>query len=77
MNVPAPDPADDGRRAPDGAPHGTADDQRARAARRRRLDEVFGDVLPGVTGDERGPGSRSAPGSDDEWYRQNRPPHHG
>ena len=48
---------------------------------RRRLDEVFGDVLPEVTRDEAGdpaderPGQgREAPG--DEWLRANRPPHH-
>ncbi|HUQ54963.1 hypothetical protein [Lentzea sp.] len=44
-------------------------------ARRRRLAEVFGDVLPETTSDERGGGA----GSDDResWYRENRPPHHG
>ncbi|MGW6444583.1 hypothetical protein [Lentzea sp. NPDC055074] len=44
-------------------------------ARRRRLAEVFGDVLPETTSDERGgPG-----GAEDReaWYRENRPPHHG
>ena len=47
---------------------------------RRRLDEVFGDVLPEVTRDEAGdpaderPAGREAPG--DEWLRANRPPHH-
>jgi hypothetical protein len=43
------------------------------AAQRRRLDEIFGDVLPEVTGDE-----LEAPRSqDDRWYLENRPPHHG
>ncbi|MGW4211614.1 hypothetical protein ACWEIJ_26715 [Lentzea sp. NPDC004789] len=41
--------------------------------RRRRLAEVFGDVLPETTSDERG-----GPEADREaWYRENRPPHHG
>ena len=43
---------------------------------RRRLDEVFGDVLPEVTRDEmESPDDRRGPGSD-EWLRANRPPHH-
>ncbi|WP_114453328.1 hypothetical protein [Halopolyspora algeriensis] len=42
----------------------------------RRLAEVFGDLLPETTSDERSSGERS--GSDpEEWYRENRPPHHG
>jgi hypothetical protein len=43
-------------------------------ALRRRLDEVFGEVLPRVTSDERDPGERF--GMDAEFYRSNRPPHH-
>ncbi|HEX8781218.1 MAG TPA: hypothetical protein VF728_08645 [Nocardioides sp.] len=43
--------------------------------RRQRLAEVFGDVLPDTTGDERDPG-RSA-GRDDQWLRDQVPPHHG
>jgi membrane protein involved in colicin uptake len=49
----------------------------ARAAARRRLDEVFGS-LPETTSDEREPGGTS-PGADrgaEAWYRENRPPHH-
>ncbi len=46
---------------------------------RRRLDDVFGDVLPDVTRDETGEpvaeGSDEAP-PDEEWLRANRPPHH-
>jgi len=36
--------------------------------------EVFGDVLPDVTSDERTaePGELSV----DDWYQDNRPPHH-
>ncbi|ONI86252.1 hypothetical protein ALI22I_26555 [Saccharothrix sp. ALI-22-I] len=42
------------------------------AARRRRLAEVFGDVLPEGSSDEPHPSGR-----DDRWYEENRPPHHG
>ncbi|GAA1261666.1 hypothetical protein [Saccharothrix xinjiangensis] len=42
------------------------------AARRRRLAEVFGDVLPESSSDEPRPAARG-----DEWYEENRPPHHG
>ncbi|PSL54151.1 hypothetical protein B0I31_107206 [Saccharothrix carnea] len=42
------------------------------AARRRRLAEVFGDVLPEDSSDEPRPTGR-----DDRWYEENRPPHHG
>lgn len=42
--------------------------------RDRRLDEVFGDVLPDTTSDER---DRTEPETHpDEWYEHNRPPHH-
>ena len=47
-------------------------------ARRRRLAEVFGDVLPDTTSDERD----ESPVTDEEsardaWYRGQVPPHHG
>ncbi|WP_205474050.1 hypothetical protein [Nocardioides sp. SYSU D00038] len=44
--------------------------------RRRRLAEVFGDVLPETTSDERDPES---PGGDpgEEWLKAQVPPHHG
>lgn len=63
-------------------PH-PSDDARAEAARRRRLAEVFGDVLPETTGDERddsGDSAGSAGAGDDErdrWFREQVPPHHG
>ena len=38
----------------------------------RVLDEIFGDLLPDTTSDERGPVSTH----DDDWYLENRPPHH-
>jgi hypothetical protein len=42
---------------------------------RRRLDDVFGDVLPDVTRDEASDSRDEQPG--EEWLRSNRPPHHG
>ncbi len=64
------------------------DDARAEAARRRRVAEVFGDVLPETTGDERGSAGEDGAdqngaehnGADDDrdrWYREQVPPHHG
>lgn len=53
---------------PDGAP---ATDE----ARRRRLAEIFGTVLPESTGDDT-PGDDRADRSRDDWYLENRPPHH-
>jgi len=41
---------------------------------RRRLDEVFGEVLPSITSDERD--DRPEPGDGDAELRANRPPHH-
>jgi nucleoside-diphosphate-sugar epimerase len=49
---------------------------RQEAARRRRLAEVFGEVLPGTTGDERDHGAREEAGRD-AWLRSQVPPHHG
>lgn len=42
---------------------------------RELLDRIFGTVLPETTSDERDHGSSSR--GDEDWYRQNRPPHHG
>lgn len=54
------------------------DDARAEAARRGRVAEVFGDVLPETTGDERGSaGEDGAEDDRDRWYREQVPPHHG
>jgi hypothetical protein len=53
------------------------DDARERARRRARLAEVFGDVLPETTTDER---DDVRPGEDratEEWLRSQVPPHHG
>ena len=48
---------------------------REREERRRRLAEVFGDVLPEQTSDDTDAGGRS--GSNEEWLRRQVPPHHG
>jgi len=67
----------DGAREP--TPRATDD---AEWRRRRRLAEVFGDVLPETTSDEREPGS-SGQAADaggeagDRWLREQVPPHHG
>ncbi|WP_433268121.1 hypothetical protein ACQPZF_03405 [Actinosynnema sp. CS-041913] len=45
------------------------------AARRRRLAEVFGEVLPDEVDEPVAPG-RDERGRDDQWYLENRPPHH-
>ena len=47
------------------------------ATRRRRRAQVFGDVLPDGTTDERGDrwGEREA--DSDDWLRGEVPPHHG
>ena len=45
-----------------------------RAAVKARVDAVFGQTLPETTSDEaRGRDSRI----DDDWWREQRPPHHG
>jgi hypothetical protein len=46
-----------------------------RRARRRRLAEVFGDVLPSQTSDDLDPPVE--PGGHEEWLRRQVPPHHG
>ena len=57
-------------------PERAADD--ADAARRRRLrQQVFGDVLPDTTTDERDQGAGEPGENGDEWLRSNVPPHHG
>ena len=51
-----------------------------REARRRRLAEVFGDVLPDQTRDDAAePDAASGPATDrsEEWLRRQVPPHHG
>jgi hypothetical protein len=54
---------------------GTRSDPQADAVRKRRLDEVFGDVLPDTTSDEReDPDGGEA---SERWLREQVPPHHG
>lgn len=48
------------------------------AQRRRRLAEIFGDVLPDVTTDERDePDTNPGETAGDRWLREQVPPHHG
>ncbi|WP_433292162.1 hypothetical protein ACQPZQ_04015 [Pseudonocardia sp. CA-142604] len=44
--------------------------------KRRRLDEVFGDVLPTTTSDERDARDEPVSTTSDEELLANRPPHH-
>ena len=50
---------------------------RDEAERKRKLAEVFGDVLPETTSDERDPDEGSDDKSRDTWFRDQVPPHHG
>ena len=52
-----------------------ARDQESARRRKRRLAEVFGEVLPATTADEREAREDSG-GTPDRWYRENRPPHY-
>ena len=45
--------------------------------RRRRLAEIFGDVLPATTKDEREPEARSTESASEAWLKRQVPPHHG
>ncbi len=49
----------------------------AEAERRRRRAEIFGDVLPDATRDDRDPEADRRDGKNDDWLRRNVPPHHG
>jgi hypothetical protein len=52
-------------------------DAQSEAARKRRLDEVFGDVLPETTSDERDDPVPGGGEASDRWLREQVPPHHG
>ena len=57
-------------------------DARERAERRRRLAEVFGDVLPDQTSDDAeasgdGADGRNAEKAQEDWLKSQVPPHHG
>lgn len=59
---------------------GRPDEARERAARRRRLAEVFGDDLPEQTRDDLPEPEAGGHGEEDaseEWLRRQVPPHHG
>lgn len=45
--------------------------------RRRRRAEIFGDVLPETTSDEREPTTPERESVSDRWLREQVPPHHG
>ncbi|QNN55208.1 hypothetical protein [Nocardioides mesophilus] len=63
---------------PEGPAAAPGADPAHEAARRKRLAQVFGDVLPEGTSDERGDwGESAAPASSEEWLRRQVPPHHG
>lgn len=47
-----------------------------REKRRRRLAEVFGDVLPEQTSDD-AVEPETGPDGNDEWLKRQVPPHHG
>ena len=53
------------------------DSEQALGERRRRLAEVFGEVLPDQTSDDRDLPSREGEGGHEEWLRRQVPPHHG
>ncbi len=63
--------------------HDEQDPERRAAAesdwqRRKRLAEVFGDVLPETTSDERDDtADEGRESADDRWLKSQVPPHHG
>jgi hypothetical protein len=59
---------------PSAQPELTAEERRRR---RKRLAEIFGDVLPGQTSDDLDPASDEAEGDHEAWLRRQVPPHHG
>jgi hypothetical protein len=52
------------------------EEREEREARRRRLAEVFGDVLPDQTSDDADE-PQTQDDSSEEWLRRQVPPHHG
>jgi len=67
--------ADPGRPAPAGPPPGSAGTGPTEQ-QRRRLAEVFGDVLPATTADERDDRDRAVDAGNDDRLLTDRPPHH-
>jgi hypothetical protein len=73
---PAPQPDPEPRSAPAGDPPGEPSAPELSEQQRRRIAEVFGDVLPVTTSDERDD-REDAPGrSADDRFLADRPPHH-
>jgi hypothetical protein len=74
-----PDPSPSEPAEPSSAEPSTAGSAEPGAAerrrRRRRLAEVFGDVLPDQTSDDTDPSEAEDAG--EEWLRRQVPPHHG
>lgn len=53
-------------------------DREAEWKRKRRLAEIFGDVLPSVTSDERDDApAKKDESATDQWLKSQVPPHHG
>ena len=48
-----------------------------REARRRRLEKVFGDVLPDQTRDDADESSADSGDAGEDWLKRQVPPHHG
>jgi hypothetical protein len=85
---PSDEPSDeqrpDDQRADDESPSAENDEGRDQLAeepawvRRRRIEAVFGDVLPSTTRDERDPGrSDDGESAGEKWLKAQVPPHHG
>jgi hypothetical protein len=45
--------------------------------KKRRIAEIFGDVLPETTRDDRDEAGTRGPQSSDDWLKAQVPPHHG
>jgi hypothetical protein len=67
-------------REPESDQHEPAD-ARAEAERRRRLAEIFGDVIPEQTSDDSDEGAasdrRTGEKAQEDWLQSQVPPHHG
>jgi len=48
-----------------------------REARRRRLEKVFGDVLPDQTRDDADESAGDSGDATEDWLKRQVPPHHG
>jgi hypothetical protein len=48
-----------------------------KAARRRRLAEVFGEVIPDQTADDTEATDKGAEQAQEDWLKRQVPPHHG